>query len=226
MFNFANQFHIFFIKKGILRKIWSLVLLSVFFLVNSYSQQKTLQQEKEVPPAVKQNNLVIEPYYGFPYWWGYILSASYQNSQVSNVRIRNTNHIGGKIEYFVTDYVGIGLDFTYANFSISYSDYNNGNSFIHTYSITKMRFLGRMNFHFATTPFFDPYATLGFGYNRVIYYDSNPSNSYNNNLTLNFIPISFRAGVGCRYFFSNNMGIHAEMGLGGPVGLIGVVMKI
>ena len=45
-------------------------------------------------------------------------------------------------------------------------------------------------------------------------------------MTLTLIPIAFRAGVGVRYFFQNNIGIHAEMGLGGPVGIIGIAMKL
>ena len=87
--------------------------------------------------------------------------------------------------------------------------------------MTKQRILAKFNIHFATSKYLDPYATAGLGYKASLVTSDNPNDQKSvydvNNSFLNVIPISFRLGIGLRYFFTENIGISAEAGIGGPI---------
>jgi opacity protein-like surface antigen len=131
------------------------------------------------------------------------------------------------------DVLGIGLDYTFARVT-GYSnqvDYINDDGqprYIKgTFkeSITKQRFLLRMSVHFATTNNLDPYVSFGAGYKQTVYKNNFPNDFPINNINLNLIPISFRAGVGMRYFFSEHIGMNIEAGFGGPAIQAGLTAK-
>lgn len=210
-------------------KLAAIVLCLVFF-----NTQKIKAQTEE--NCVKKGTFIIDAYYGFPYILGkYIKEASVSSSSSTNSKVANFNHIGGKFEFMLSKMVGLGFDYTFAKVNNSYTDtyYDNGSSVAKTgtfqSSLTKQRFLARVNIHFATSKVLDPYATAGVGYKVSLLKENNPNISQKDvddfNTVWNIIPVAFRIGVGLRYYFIPNLGICAEAGIGGPAFQIGISGK-
>ena len=218
----------------------NLLITSLFILtasINSMQAQdnekpvETKKNEKESENCVTKGKFIIDAYYGFPYVAGsYVKSVFTSNNGTNNNNsvesVTNWNHIGGKFEYMVTDGIGIGLEYSYAAVDVKYTEDKFANqSTIQTYHYTatlyKQRILARVNFHFGTSKKIDPYATVGVGYKVSLLKSNNPDDQksiadFNNNFS-NLVPISYRLGIGMRYFFSENIGISAEVGIGGAI---------
>ena len=117
----------------------------------------------------------------------------------------------------VSDAIGLGADYTFARVTgtMDVLDYKNDaghykiikGNFKET--ITKQRILFRMSIHFGTTSQIDPYVSFGAGYKQSIYKNNFPGDYPFNNVNINLIPVSFRAGIGMRWSFSEHIGINA-----------------
>ena len=166
--------------------------------------------------CVEKGTIIVDAFYGYPYLAGAILRSAFTNTEGN---VRNLNHLGAKAEYMVSEKIGLGIEFTYADASVSYRD-----SLYRTYEagIKKYRILGKLNFHFATTESIDPYFTIGAGLKNTTIYDNGSSA---NSISINLVPVAVRIGVGVRYFFTDVVGVNAEVGLGGPVMQAGVSFK-
>lgn len=177
-----------------------LLTLTAFIFVNT--------QGRAQDNCVHEGSIIVDAFYGYPYYNGVLLKALATNSS----NISNTNHLGGKIEYMISDKIGLGVEATYADVSVNYVDSTN-----RTYKagISKLRVLGKMNVHFATNEHVDPYFTVGIGVKRTTFYDNNTTNGLK--WSGNLVPVAIRIGVGVRYFFTDVVGINAEVGLGGPL---------
>lgn len=167
--------------------------------------------------CVKQGNFIIAGFYGYPYVTGAVVKTIGQNTD----KVKNLNHVGGKLEYMVSDKIGLGVEVTYASASVMYQD-----STMQWYKagINKLRVLPKMNVHFGTTESIDPYFTVGAGYKSTTVYVEGPEDS--GSLNINLIPVSMRIGVGLHYFFTDYVGINAEVGLGGPAIQVGLAVKL
>ncbi len=176
--------------------------ITALLLLNSY----TFAQRKPISPdySIEQGVVIVDAFYGYPYYNGIILKTLYQN--VGN--FRTTNHLGAKIEYMITDEIGLGLEITYAKASINYRD-----SLLQKYAeISKLRVLAKINYHFETDiSAVDPYLTAGFGVRK--------NTSYQNGIDLSrdLFPVAIRVGAGMRYFFTDGVGANVEVGIGGPL---------
>lgn len=170
--------------------------------------------------CVEKGTVLIDAFYGFPYFNGTLLKAAYRDSLGNNNQVRNLNHFGGKFEIMLSDKMGVGLEGTWASATVRYmGSYNQ----IYTAGVDKIRILAKMSFHFATSDKVDPYLTWGLGYKNTNVYTTEPSSV--NNISLNLVPIAFRIGIGMRYFFTDIVGVHAEVGLGGPLMQGGLSVK-
>ncbi|MES2140760.1 MAG: outer membrane beta-barrel protein [Bacteroidota bacterium] len=195
-----------------LKTVFAIVTALLLLNSNSFAQKAQTSSGN----SVEEGTIIIDGFYGFPYFNGSALRALFSNT-VGNVR--NTNHLGAKVEYMVTDAIGLGVEFTYANATVSYRD-----SLYRTYTagISKLRVLGKMNYHFATDENMDPYLTFGAGIKQTTFYD----NSTNGVKWTGFLfPVAIRVGVGMRYFFTDVVGVNAEVGLGGPLMQAGVSFR-
>lgn len=185
--------------------------------------------------CVSQGNFLIDGYYGYPYVVGKVLKnlSDRDDNGIEISSARNTNHIGGKFEYMLSDHFGIGADYTFARVTnyINTLDYTSetGQYKIvrgsYKESLTKQRVLVRMNIHFGTTSAIDPYVSFGVGYKQSIYKNDFPLDFPINNVNINLIPISFRAAIGMRWFFTDGIGLNVEGGFGGPAIQGGVSVK-
>ncbi len=215
------------------------ILNGIFIAIISLNQVSA--QDTKPKKCVSKGKFIIDAYYGYPYLAGkYVKDVvnsnntqynTYNGTTNSNaVTIFNLNHLGGKAEYMINDMIGLGLEYSFAAVTAKYSEvssvYQNNGTYIYqtnnyTARMTKQRILAKFNIHFATSKYLDPYATAGLGYKASLVTSDNPNDQqsvYNvNNAFLNVIPISFRLGIGLRYFFTENIGISAEAGIGGPI---------
>ena len=123
-----------------------------------------------------------------------------------------------KYEYAISDNIGFGLNFAYAENDFTYR-YNSldPDGIERTYSESTSRstysVLARFNFHMGDSPKFDPYVGFGVGYR-----DANWEISSNNPFGTSgvsfksLMPFGFEITAGARYFFVDNLGIYAEVG--------------
>lgn len=175
--------------------------------------------------ALKQGNVIVDAYYGFPNLYTSVLRAAYNNSSASGVTIKGMGPLGIRGEYMFAEKLGIGLDIGFNSTSISY-DYDhtenyvdvNGNYVINRYtdkiSTKKIGVMPTFNLHFLKNDKVDAYAVFGVGYgNRSFKYEStNPS--FVEAKVSGLIPVASRIGVGMRYFFTENIGANLALGFG------------
>jgi hypothetical protein len=191
----------------------------------------------------KKGGIVVDGFYGFPNAmfskWS-TLTSNYP--EYSNAKATSLGPIGGRVEYLVTDKIGIGLEGSYAHTIIDYNfeDPNSSTSDPYEVTITRFRILPRFNLHFGNHSKADPYiaAGLGYYYRTVVFTPNNPIYGYvdpSNNLTFNknwpfsnalVIPIAFTAKFGFRYFFNEHIGLGTEVGIGGPLATLGLTIKL
>lgn len=218
-------------------------ILFIALILHLFVTKNIAQEKKEdAILCIKKDDIIIDGFYGLPYVAGsYAKSVFTTNTSGINNNIesvKNLNHVGGKFEYMITKDIGIGLEYTYASVNIKYLQENitvnsNGQNTSKIYhykaSLYKQRILGKVNFHFGTTKKFDPYGTLGFGYKVSKLKSNNPDDAQSvsafNNTFSNLFPFALRFGIGIRYFFTQNIGLNIETGIGGPTIQAGVTLK-
>lgn len=214
------------------------LITSLLILIVSTINLNAQDKKAETSNCVGKGKIIIDPYYGYPYLFGkYIETVIAESGE--NIGVTNTNHLGIKAEYMVTKMIGIGVDYTYAKVIANYSEtnsiynsntgYYNNQTNNYTASITKQRILAKINIHFATSKYLDPYAVGGIGFkNSVVRSDNIDDQEAVNELNgsiLNAFPVSFRLGIGLRYYFIKNLGIAVEAGIGGPIIQGGLSLK-
>ncbi len=178
--------------------------------------------------AVEQGNIIIDPYYGGPNF-GKSLSSGIDGA---DFKVKGVGPMGLRAEYMVADKFGIGVDFIYNTLSATGNadSLNMDGSLYKTYEVkakmSRIRIQARFNYHFVENDNVDAYFGVGAGTNLRNYSVTTDYPNYDDesaNATL--LPVSLRLAVGTRYYFTENIGINAEIGLGGPVVSAGISLK-
>lgn len=203
------------------------VLLSMIAVV--------LVSASSLAQGAQQGNIIIDPYYGFPNFGKSLTEAASEG--LDNVNISGYGPAGIRVEYMVGDQFGVGVDAIFNGFSVegttTDSTYNGTTS---TWDVTtnearttarRLRVQARFNYHFdISNPDLDAYIGVGAGTNTRFF------KSYENGVEIeesdvqgSLIPVSFRIASGMRYYFTENIGLNAEIGLGGPVVSAGLSFK-
>jgi opacity protein-like surface antigen len=222
-----------------MKKISVVTLASlILFGFNSLKAQESTKKE-ESENCVSKGKFIIDAYYGYPYLVGsYVNQLVTESGSSSSIDVTNLNHLGGRFEYMLNNTIGLGFEYTYASvtakYAETYSMYNNStnqyedHTDMYKVGINKQRMLAKINIHFATSKYLDPYATAGIGYKKTNVYSNNINDQDLVNEVygaLNIVPVAFRMGIGMRYYFIKNMGIGIEAGIGGPAVQIGLSGK-
>lgn len=181
--------------------------------------------------ANTQGSIIVDPYYGYPNF-GKSLYESLETSS-SNFKATGIGPCGIRGEYMISDKIGAGIDFIYNSNRTTYTDtatvYDTTTMTysypIYTYerSMQRIRVQARINFHFdISNPNLDAYFGVGVGTNNRIrkYYENeieitDELTDLGGKFTL--IPVSMRICTGLRYYFTPNIGLNMELGLGGPM---------
>lgn len=216
-------------------------IIFICFLVNSLSFNSQLLR----------GDILVDPYVGIP---------NYPNLGVSQLFSINTQGsdsyklVGGffsygfRLEYMLTDKLGLGTDFNYVKsgytsdyIGYQYDEFNNqlfdtnGMALLMPYSekytAERYRAMGRLNYYFSSNEKVNFYGGLGVGYygiNRTFTstpYDPSSSN-FLSSVDEVFFPISFRLAIGAKFYFTRNFGGHVELGsFGGGTIQFGVSAK-
>jgi hypothetical protein len=216
-------------------------IIFICFLVNSLSFNSQLLR----------GDILVDPYVGIP---------NYPNLGVSQLFSINTQGsdsyklVGGffsygfRLEYMITDKLGLGTDFNYVKsgytsdyMGYQYDEFNNqlfdtnGMALLMPYSerytAQRYRAMGRLNYYFSSNEKVNFYGGLGVGYygiNRTFTstpYDPSSSN-FLSSVDEVFFPISFRLAIGAKFYFTRNFGGHVELGsFGGGTIQFGVSAK-
>jgi opacity protein-like surface antigen len=126
-----------------------------------------------------------------------------------------------KIEYGVNDYIGIGLAINYVNSSVSFTDQYNYKLAYNNFKVNL-----RTNVHYGTAEKIDFYSGLGVGYgNSSFNWTTNDPDGVPSESVIIPINIGFEATTGARYFFTDNIGMYAEIGLAKSIIQIGASFK-
>lgn len=198
-----------------MKKIFSIlvaILTINFGFVNSISAQ------------VESGSIIIDPYYGFPNFGKKLADSFVSDSINGDIQVTGIGPCGLRGEYLISDNFGIGFDFIYNSVGAKadYTQTTSGNvvnSYTDKVNMQRFRVQLRMNYHFVQTDAVDAYVGFGAGTNirRFSYTSDNPNYVTPDALTGALIPVSIRLALGMRYYFTQNIGLNAELGLGGPV---------
>jgi outer membrane protein W len=199
-----------------------LLFLGVFALTYSLGSYVNAQ-------AVRQGNFIIDPYYGAPNF-GKKFAENFATD--GEVKIKGIGPMGARVEYMLADKFGVGVDFIYNSVSLTgmADSLNNDGTVFKSYEVkaksSRTRIQARFNYHFTESDKVDAYFGAGVGTNMRSFklttdypnYDDSKANG-------TLLPFSMRVCLGMRYYFTENIGMNAEMGLGGPIGSIGLSLK-
>jgi len=182
-------------------------------------------------------NHVIEPYLGFPNISRYVPSIFYLTETIDVTKYRGMAPSGLRYSYMLRDELSVGVDvmYNFSNQTYNSTDtvFQNGqwsyNPSTGLRQERRLRIHARMNFHLPTLiPEADSYIGIGIGTNNRWL-----RNSKNGNLEslvkgddAVLLPFSMRICYGFRYYFTYNLGINLEVGVGGPLLSAGLSYKI
>ena len=165
--------------------------------------------------ALEQGNVIIDAYYGFPNLYSTVFKTLYESSNSTGLTLGSQGPLGIRAEYLITDKVGFGIDLGMNSSSISYSEADiNNNIYDYKFTTRKIGAIFTFNYHFVENDILDAYFVVGGGYgNRTFKFTSTDPN-YIEESVESIIPISYKIGLGMRYFFTENIGANLALGLG------------
>jgi len=176
--------------------------------------------------AIFQGDVIIDGYYGFPNLYKTVFKAANASSgNEMNLNVKGIGPLGGRVEYLLTDKVGLGLDIGFTNTHIDYLEkeevYNeNTGNFedkVYRYDLDtrKIGIMVTFNYHFVeNSEKVDAYVMAGAGYANRNFNVASTNPDFNNDISQGLIPIALRIGVGMRYFFTENFGANVAVGIG------------
>lgn len=214
-----------------------IVLLSVL----SISSVAFGQEFEERPTFPAKHPIRIQVYTGGPSLLKSIVKFS-ENYQ-DKVTFSNGGMIGGEIDFKPLDWLSVGIDCSYRHGQINFGIYDS--TFFQdvrdkwdidmtnivdpfgSYEMKVPRFRGmaKVNFHVLKPESkSDLYFTVGVGYNRSkprLYKDGEELKFFKRFTTLS-LPMAYRTSVGYTFHPIENLGVFAEVGIGGPIVSAGI----
>ncbi len=184
--------------------------------------------------SVEKGNVIIDGYYGFPNLMTVFFKAiAESNTDDPSLKVKGLGPFGGRVQYMVSDKIGVGLDVFYAKSSFEYTDrttdFNTGLPVTYNYKLvnSRPRFLLRADFHLGESDAVDPYFAVGLGYSAASYKFTTNDPVFDINIynTRSLLPVAFRAAFGTKFYFAKFLGAGVEVGLGGPLVTFGLSGK-
>lgn len=130
-----------------------------------------------------------------------------------------------KYEHGMTENIGLGISFAYATNEWVYKY----QSFEQTYTETTERstysILARFNYHIGDSEKFDPYIGFGVGYRDATWTSKSDGLTSSGVELKSVFPFGMDLTFGARYFFTDNIGLYAEVGAAKSVVQGGLAVK-
>lgn len=171
--------------------------------------------------AVEKGNLIIDAGIGGPNFFTYSLKFIANTYEITGATIKGVPPIGGRVEYLISDNFGLGLEGNYATSSLAWTETGTDIKF----KAPRLRVMAVGNFHFGKSDKLDWYLGAGMGYQRSKYtvegsstdiYTQQDIDDINTELKNRItIPLTGRLHFGTHIFFTDNIGINLEIGVGG-----------
>ena len=183
----------------------------------------------------KEGTMVISLGMGVPNLGKSLFKAT--ETLYPNAEVKGVGPFFAKFEYAVSEKVGLGLVIRGLSSSIEYpvegavynenGGYEGDTTYMWKQSSSHIGVMARFNYHFATGKKIDPYVGLGIGYGNTTYKWDFGGDEDGVALEISsLIPIGMEFTVGMRYFFSDNIGAYAEVGLSKSIANFGLAIKI
>ncbi|HBF89100.1 MAG TPA: hypothetical protein DDX39_10700 [Bacteroidales bacterium] len=204
-------------KKGRL-----ILILMLFFSLGILNSNKSNAQ------AVKQGTILIDGFYGWPNLVTGTMKAFYVDGAFDeNVNINSIGPLGGRVEYLLSDNLGLGIDVVYANSSVSWTDIDEVTSETYSYEVSnpRLRIVPRLNYHFSQNERVDFYGVFGIGYKLSSIEFKTSDLDWNPDFAFPLSPVAYRLAIGTRFFFTDNIGMNLEFGLGSALATGGISVK-
>lgn len=196
-----------------------LVILALAALSNANAQ------------AVEKGNIIIDAYYGGPQIFSLIPKNTNSDGNTTTFTHKGFGPIGGRVEYMISKRSSLAVDVNMANSAIDLYWNDGQDPYRASYTLSRLRVMPRYALHFGGNKL-DVFWHVGLGLARwaVTVDVTDPSNTFENDVRgLNSASgpgVAFRTGIGFRYFFTKNIGINADFGLGGPLLTGGLTVKL
>lgn len=180
--------------------------------------------------AFEQGAIYTSAGYGLQLFSGKTILGGY--SSAADFKLSSIGPVYGKVEYAISDNIGIGLNIGYSGASAKWTDQTmdiNGNTVNYNYLVkfNKLNITPRLNYHFSDNDIFDPYVGLGLGYKTGgVRFTTNDPNFNSSSIVYKVIPISLEMTAGCRFMFNEMIGGYVEAGIGHGYLQGGLVYKI
>lgn len=178
--------------------------------------------------AFRTGKIIFSIGYGYPNFdkWAFETGSIFSNN--SNFKSLGYDPIHGRLEFGLSDKIGIGISLNYNMYGGTWEGviWNNswGSGVTETQNVKKKIYslsgLIRFNYHVFTTGKLDPYFSFGAGF-RANWkkYNSNPSEFVKKNelhsgdYGISELPAAFETVAGMRYYISPKFAIYMEMGI-------------
>jgi len=171
--------------------------------------------------AFDKGKIIVSAGYGFGL--GGAVWKTYEG--YLNYSFSSLGPIHGKFEYGVSEKIGLGLSINYRSYKVAWAVGTN-NEYEAGWKGSSLSALARMNIHFGDSDKLDAYWGFGLGYrsNNFDYYTTYPNDP--SVLTWKaLVPIGFETTFGIRYYFTDNIGLYAEVGAAKSIAQAGLAVK-
>ncbi|MFH0866748.1 MAG: hypothetical protein V1904_11170 [Bacteroidota bacterium] len=181
---------------------------------------------------LEKGKIVFDVYYGFPSFRTFVLKNRYLPGNEINSASGTLGPLGGKVEYMLGDRIGIGLDINYVFSWVSwteeesvYNPYGYWTDGDYKVANPRIGIMPRFYYHYINNDMFEMYASAAIGYKSNAF--RNTSNDpYWEPTDIQRIPIGGRICIGGRLFFTDNIGMNFEFGIGGALFTVGLAGKL
>jgi hypothetical protein len=172
----------------------------------------------------------VNVYYGVS-----LVGSIYKSVAAANVldlNFKNVGPFGMVYEHLMTDKVGLGFEIGYSKLKMSYSEFGDFyvNGVLPVYQVdwvfSNLRAMMRINFHLVKSENFDTYILISAGFRKLDFSVTTTDPSGIIGATFSSpIPFGMKPGLGIRYFFTDNIGLHLELAAGTPIFCGGLSFK-
>ncbi len=181
--------------------------------------------------SVEKGTAIFDVYYGFPNMVTRFAKKAIQASETGGMKATGIGPVGIRGEYLLTDHIGIGADINYSRSTFVAGEDTPANvanqDYYYNATFTRIRALAKMNFHFGTGDHFDWHSGFGIGYNtaNLDLVTNDPDVDVAQFDKFIKFPIAARIDIGVKYFFTDNIGLGFDFGLGGPLASGALLIK-
>jgi opacity protein-like surface antigen len=150
----------------------------------------------------------------------------YPESQREGYKFSSLGPITMKYEHALGEEFGLGLVVGYSKSSVSWIDTSGVDNYNYSFKFQKITAALRMNWHFFTDENWNAYAGVGMGYKDSTWKLETNDDWYNDDVEIKGAPIALSLSMGVRYYFSPNLGLFLETGMGHGFVQCGLQVKL